>query len=188
MAGNELERARISMMARSISSNTRPDTLVRDHRLQAYDFSLATRGGSIHWGQALSDASRGGVNVTCGRVLLYGIGTKAVPSWDPKTRWNNLLGGLAVGRSKRTCELTSSIVPQGTSVHRLVELDFPPIAIGLKWLSCRCCFSGPAELGAVNPNAMQDHRQPACQRDDGSFHATMPGDLHRPRLEPGPSC
>ncbi len=31
------------------------------------------------------------------------------------------------GRSKRTCELTSSIVPRGTSFHRLVELEFPPI-------------------------------------------------------------
>ena len=33
------------------------------------------------------------------------------------------------GRSKRTCELTSSIVPRGTSFHRLVDLDFPPIAL-----------------------------------------------------------
>ena len=30
------------------------------------------------------------------------------------------------GRTKRTCELTSSIVPRGTSFHRLVELEFPP--------------------------------------------------------------
>jgi len=33
------------------------------------------------------------------------------------------------GRPKRTCELTSSIVPRGTSFHRLVDLDFPPIAL-----------------------------------------------------------
>jgi hypothetical protein len=31
---------------------------------------------------------------------------------------NNLYRGLAFGRSKRTCELTSSIVPRGTSFHR----------------------------------------------------------------------
>ena len=30
------------------------------------------------------------------------------------------------GRSKRTCELTSSIVPRGTSFHRWVDLEFPP--------------------------------------------------------------
>src|SRR6516225_7620961 len=43
-------------------------------------------------------------NVARGLVLLYGLGTSARPSWDSKTRWNDLLGGLAVGRSKRTCE------------------------------------------------------------------------------------
>src|SRR5437660_5506931 len=32
------------------------------------------------------------------------------------------------GRSKQTYDLTSSIVPRGTSFHRWVELDFPPIA------------------------------------------------------------
>jgi hypothetical protein len=42
-----------------------------------------------------------GVNVTRGLVLLSGIGTQALPSWDSKTRWNDLLGGLAVGRSKQ---------------------------------------------------------------------------------------
>ena len=30
---------------------------------------------------------------------------------------------------KRTCELTSSIVPRGTSIHRLVELDSPSVVI-----------------------------------------------------------
>ena len=56
------------------------------------------------------------------------------------------------GRSKRTCELTSSIVPRGTSFHGSVELEFPPIGSDLSRFSC-CCgglFSGPAELGAVN--------------------------------------
>ena len=35
------------------------------------------------------------------------------------------------GRSKRTCELTSSIVPRGTSFHRWVDLGFPPIGSDL---------------------------------------------------------
>ena len=34
---------------------------------------------------------------------------------------------LGDGRSKRTCELTSSIVPRGTPYHHAVELEFPPI-------------------------------------------------------------
>src|ERR1035437_5115579 len=33
-------------------------------------------------------------------------------------------------RSKRTCELTSSIVPRGTSFHCWVELEFSPIVFG----------------------------------------------------------
>ena len=33
------------------------------------------------------------------------------------------------GRSKQTFELTSSFVPRGTLFHRLVELEFPPIAL-----------------------------------------------------------
>ena len=73
-----------------------------------------------------------GVDVPHRLVLLFGIGTKALPSWDSKTRWNNLCHGLTVrvmAGSKRTCELTSSIVPQGTSFHRLVELEFPPYRI-----------------------------------------------------------
>src|SRR5205823_5622197 len=66
---------------------------------------------------------------------------------------------LTNGRSKRTCELTSSIVPRGTSFHRSVELEFPPIGFDPARLSC-CCgglFAAPAELGAVNPDAVHDH-------------------------------
>src|SRR5215510_16366361 len=36
------------------------------------------------------------VDVAHGLVLVFGVGTKALPSWDSKTRWNNLSGGLAV--------------------------------------------------------------------------------------------
>ena len=33
---------------------------------------------------------RCGVDVTHGLALLYGIGTRALPSWDPRTGRNNL--------------------------------------------------------------------------------------------------
>jgi hypothetical protein len=36
------------------------------------------------------------VDVAHGLVLLFGIGARALPSWDSKTRRNNLLVGLAV--------------------------------------------------------------------------------------------
>src|SRR5438876_9852009 len=63
------------------------------------------------------------VDVAHGFVLLYGIGTSALPSWDSKTSCKDLLFGLAdrVGRSKRTCEITPSIVTRGTSIHRWVD-------------------------------------------------------------------
>jgi hypothetical protein len=38
---------------------------------------------------------RTSVDVARGLALLFGIGTRALPAWGSKTRWNNLLGGLA---------------------------------------------------------------------------------------------
>src|SRR5215468_6278894 len=35
-------------------------------------------------------------DVAHGLALLFGVGTRALPSWDSRTRWSNLLGGLAV--------------------------------------------------------------------------------------------
>jgi hypothetical protein len=35
------------------------------------------------------------------------------------------------GRSKQTCELTSSVIPRGTPFHRLVELELPAMAFDL---------------------------------------------------------
>src|SRR5450759_2354118 len=62
-------------------------------------------------------------------------------------------------RFKRHYELTSSIVPRGTSFHGLVELEFSPIVFDPARFSC-CCrglFPGPAELSAINPYAVHDH-------------------------------
>jgi len=92
------------------------------------------------------------------------------------------------GRSKQTCELTSSIVPQGTSFHRAVELECSPVRLDTVRYSCGRNLPGPAELGAVNPDAMHDYGQPARQRHDRLLHPAALGDLHRPRLKPGPSC
>ena len=47
-------------------------------------------------GQAFSDYPPLPCRCHSGLVLLFGIGTKALPVWDSRTRWNNLLGGLAV--------------------------------------------------------------------------------------------
>jgi hypothetical protein len=92
------------------------------------------------------------------------------------------------GRTKRTCELTSSIVPRGTSFHCSADLEFSPIGFDPERFSC-CCrglLPGPPELGAVNPYSVHNHGQPACQRHDRLFHPAAPGYLHGPGLEPGP--
>src|SRR5262249_49136101 len=59
--------------------------------------------------------------VARGLALLFGIGTTALPSWDSRIRWGQSLPRPCRkmnGRPKRTYELTSSIVPRGTSLHR----------------------------------------------------------------------
>src|SRR6478672_392959 len=63
------------------------------------------------------------------------------------------------GRTKRTYELTSSIVPRGTSSHRSVELEFSPIGFDPERFSYCCCrglLPGPPELGTINPDAVHD--------------------------------
>src|SRR5262249_56054052 len=73
------------------------------------------------------------VDVARGLVLLYGIGTSALPSWDPRMGRSNLMGGLAgSGRqAKRTCELTSSILPPRPPFPRPLHLQLPPLPIRL---------------------------------------------------------
>src|SRR5258707_382717 len=57
------------------------------------------------------------VDVARGLVLLYGIGTRALPSWDSRTRRNNLLGGLAVRRTAGPSGLTNSPHPSSREGH-----------------------------------------------------------------------
>src|SRR5258708_3387938 len=63
------------------------------------------------------------------------------------------------GRSTRTHELASSIVPRGTSFHCWVELELPPIGFDPERSSCGCrgLLPCPPELGAVNPYSVHDH-------------------------------
>jgi hypothetical protein len=57
------------------------------------DVRFSNRPFGVKRFQAIHHSS---VDVAHGLVLLFGLGTKALPSWDSKTRWNNLSGGLAV--------------------------------------------------------------------------------------------
>src|SRR5947208_6330658 len=60
------------------------------------------------------------VDVAHGLVLLFGIGTRALPSWDSKTRWNDLLGGLADRRQVQADMRTHLI-------HRPARDIIPPL-------------------------------------------------------------
>src|SRR3974377_844770 len=75
------------------------------------------------------------VGVAHGLALLFGIGTEALPLWDPRMRRTNLRGGLTEAEPGGQYDLTSSIVPRGTSSHHVVERVFLPIAFGCL-LSC----------------------------------------------------
>ena len=50
----------------------------------------------------------GSVDIAHGLALLFGIGTKALPAWGSRTKWNNLLGGL-----------TGGLTPVGPSGHTI---------------------------------------------------------------------
>jgi hypothetical protein len=63
-------------------------------------------------------STTGGVDVTRGLALLSGIGTWAFPSWDSKTRWNDLSGGLAVARQVQA-DIIMADAPAVTILIRL---------------------------------------------------------------------
>ena len=88
--------------------------------------------------------------------------------------------------AKRTYELTSSIVPRGTSFHRSVELKCSPIAFDPGG-------SHAAVTSRVHRNSVPSTQMRCMITANRRASATIaffmprsPGDLHGPRLEPGP--
>ncbi len=57
------------------------------------------------------------IDVAHGLVLLFGISTKAVPSWDSRTRWNNLSVGVAVRRTAGPADIANSPHPSSREGH-----------------------------------------------------------------------
>ena len=70
--------------------------------------------------------------VTRGLVLLSGIGTSALPSWDSRTRWNDLLRGLAgSGRQVQPTSRTHLIHrPARDTIPPPGGARFPPTSFG----------------------------------------------------------
>ena len=113
-------------------------------------------------------------------MLLFGIGTRALPPWGSKTRRNNLLVGLAVRRTAGPSGHANSPHPSSREdiLSLLVDLGFPPMDLILRGFHAATVACCPPELCAVNPDAVQNHGQPACQSHDCLFHPASPGDLH----------
>jgi hypothetical protein len=57
------------------------------------------------------------VDVAHGLVLLFGIGTEALPLWDSRTRRNDLLGGLTVRRTAGPSGHANSPHPSSREGH-----------------------------------------------------------------------
>ena len=90
------------------------------------------------------------VDVARGLVLLFGIGTKgpSIMGFEDKAAQSvSRPCRQSSGRSKRTYELTSSIVPRGTSFHCSVDLEFSPIALIL-------CAPHAATVSLVQRNSV----------------------------------
>ena len=78
------------------------------------DVRFSNRPFGVKHFQASHHAS---VDVTHGLVLLFGIGTKALPSWDSKTRWNNLCHGLTVSLTAGPSGHANSLHPSSREGH-----------------------------------------------------------------------
>ena len=99
------------------------------------------------------------------------------------------LGGLAVRRAAGPSGHANSPHPSSREGHHSTARWSSSFLLSGLILPVHAATAspGPPELGAVNPDAVQDHGQPACQRHNGLFHPAPLGDLHRPRL-PGIVC
>ena len=78
------------------------------------DFRFSNRPVGVKHFQAIHHCS---VDVAHGLALLFGIGTKALPSWDPRTRRNNLYRGLAVSVTAGPSGSTNSPHPSSREGH-----------------------------------------------------------------------
>ena len=70
------------------------------------------------WVKHFQAIHRYSVDVAHGLVLLFGIGTKALPSWDSRTRRNDLWVGLAVRLTAGPSGHTISPHPSSREGHQ----------------------------------------------------------------------
>jgi hypothetical protein len=123
------------------------------------------------------------VDVAHGLALLFGIG--ALPSWDSRTRWNNLSVGFAARRTAGPSGQANSPHPSSREGHHSTarwNLSFLLSNLILHGFHAAAACSGPPELGAVNPHAVHD-RQPRNGSGDGRASASGAGGGNNPGID-----
>src|SRR5262245_30129721 len=97
------------------SANVRFGSFASDQRSRPSGYvRFSNRPFRVKRFQTIHDS---GVNVARGLALLSGLGTKALPSWVSKTRWNNLSGDLAVNVTAGSSGRTNSPHPSSREGH-----------------------------------------------------------------------
>lgn len=127
-----------------------------------------------------------------GALLLFGMDTEALPVWDEEDEAELSEGRpcrSSYGRHKLRIDLASSFVPRGTPLPPEAAETGPCVSASiytsLAKPSGRCSLlPRPAELRAINPDAVHDHGKPARQRHDCPLQPSVLGNLHGPGLEP----
>src|SRR5262249_54513823 len=141
-------------------------------------------------GQALQTVHRCSFDVARGLALLFGLGTWPFHHGF-RRRGGTIFWSALPDERQVQADLRTHLI------HRPARDIIPPRG-GARVFSCwvRYCavvscgygLPGPAKLRAINPDAVHDHGQPACQGNASLLHAPAPGDLHRPGIEQGPCC
>src|SRR6516162_10315301 len=106
------------------------------------------------------------VDVAHGLALLFGIGTRGPSIMGFEDEVEQSFGRpcrQTNGRSKRTCELTSSIVPRGTSFHRSVELECPSIGLDAARFFMLLLSGGLAVRRTVGPSGHANSPHPSSR-------------------------
>jgi hypothetical protein len=137
---------------RSVSAPARPRVLIKSQLV--IDVRFSNRPFGVKRFQTIHQHS---VDVAHGLVLLFGIGAKALPSWDSKTRRNNLWDGLAVSVTAGQADIRSHLI------HRPARDIIPPLSgirVSSYWI--RCCTVFMLLLWPVLGSSGTRCRQPIC--------------------------
>jgi len=122
-------------------------------------------------------------------LLLFGMGTAALPVWDEEDETERSEGRPYRCSAAGTNCGAISLHPSSREGH------LPPDGGNSFWRFSACASPAaqsrrcslvlrPAELRAVNPDTVHDHGKPARQRHDGTLQPAVPGNVHGPGFEP----